>query len=207
MAFQEKGIKPEDGILKFIQANPELFSDRSTLPDIVAKKVKKKWNPKWRNELKLKKVGQPINATDVKTGDSGHYYHIKVENLHQRNMARNCLGYIEKIEKIDALGKKGEIELPVIELKWANVTHLMVRIPHGKRFRKLDAFHVVYDPQSKRIEKVKLGINENYVDCSPIGDKFELDFPGEYKIIYVVYSDNFLQARATFKLRIGEKLD
>src|SRR5437773_503907 len=36
LAFQEKGVKEDDGILRFLQANASPFKDRHLLPNVVA---------------------------------------------------------------------------------------------------------------------------------------------------------------------------
>ncbi len=46
LAFQEKGVKPDDGIIRFLQANAIPFSDRELLPSVVADQVRQRgWNP------------------------------------------------------------------------------------------------------------------------------------------------------------------
>jgi hypothetical protein len=42
LAFQEEGLKRDDGILRFIQANCIPFSDRKQLPSLIAEKIKEK---------------------------------------------------------------------------------------------------------------------------------------------------------------------
>jgi hypothetical protein len=57
LAFQEEGVKKDDGILGFIQANCIQFSDRMSLPKVIMTKVSERnWNPNWRNELVLEPV-------------------------------------------------------------------------------------------------------------------------------------------------------
>ena len=49
LAFQEEGVKNDDGILKFIQANCKTFSDRKELSSLVASEVRKKWKIPFSN--------------------------------------------------------------------------------------------------------------------------------------------------------------
>jgi hypothetical protein len=58
-AFQEKGVKPLDGLIQFLQANTVEFVDRNLLPDTVAKIVRQHWKPNWRNELVLEASPNP----------------------------------------------------------------------------------------------------------------------------------------------------
>jgi hypothetical protein len=55
LAFQEEGVKKDDGVLRFIQANCIPFAKRTDLPATVLAKIKEKgWEATWRNELFLK---------------------------------------------------------------------------------------------------------------------------------------------------------
>ena len=65
LAFQENGIKKNDGILGFLQTNMISFTeaDRHLLPSVVADKVVERgWEPNWKNELVLER--DPNQFTD-----------------------------------------------------------------------------------------------------------------------------------------------
>ena len=63
LAFQENGIKKNDGILAFLQTNAYPFADRSMLSDFVVAKLRERgWDPHWRNELILER--DPQQFTD-----------------------------------------------------------------------------------------------------------------------------------------------
>jgi hypothetical protein len=52
LAFQESGVKSDDGIVRFIQMNAVQFTDRHLLPGLIAEEVTKRketWDPCWRN--------------------------------------------------------------------------------------------------------------------------------------------------------------
>src|ERR1700733_11674436 len=56
LAFQENGVKTDDGVLRFLQANATPFTDRNLLPNVIADEVqRRKWNPHLRNELILER--------------------------------------------------------------------------------------------------------------------------------------------------------
>ena len=52
IAFQEKGVKKNDGILQLLQANCTPFTDRNILQNLVSDYVDQKgWKPDWKNQL------------------------------------------------------------------------------------------------------------------------------------------------------------
>lgn len=202
LAFQEEGVKEDDGILKFIQANCIKFKDRHSLPDVIAEKVRERgWDPNWRNELLLERDEKDYQ--DVKYVDREYrpsrWYHIKVRNLHRQKIARDCVAYLEKIKNLSP----GEEKFPeLVEFKWKGVNSPRVAIP-PKEFRYLDAFHFYYNSQNI----IHLGINPFVVDFSGYYKLYELRGPGTFELTYVVFSENFSPARATFKLQLGKRLD
>ena len=201
LAFQEEGVKEDDGILKFIQANCIKFKDRHLLPDVIAEKVRERgWNPNWRKELLLERDDSDWeDAIDFRVNKKSRWYHIKVKNLHRQKIGRDCVAYLEKIKDLST----GEEKSPeLVEFKWKGVNSPRVAIP-PKEFRYLDAFHVYYDSQNI----VHLGINPFVVDFSGYYELYKLRGPGTFELTYIVFSENFSPAKATFKLQIGEQLD
>ncbi len=64
LAFQESGVKKDDGIIRFLQTNAEQFTDRHFLPDVIAERVRAlRWNSGSRNELVL--VREPDQYIDA----------------------------------------------------------------------------------------------------------------------------------------------
>lgn len=64
LAFQERGVKPTDGLLQFLQTNCIPFTDKHTLPNLVADLVRQRgWDPTWRNELILEASPPVVTAT------------------------------------------------------------------------------------------------------------------------------------------------
>lgn len=202
LAYREKGVKKDDGILKFIQADLIEFTDRHLLPDVVAAKVRERgWDPDWRNELLLERDDEDFQDVRYvgRKERPARYYHIKVKDLHRQKIARDCVAYLERIEELST----GEVKIPeLVEFKWKGVTTPRITIP-PKKFRYLDAFHIFYDSQNI----VHLGINPFLVDFSGYYEIYTLQNPTDCQLTYVVFSENFPPARATFKLRIGKRLD
>lgn len=201
LAFQEEGVKRDDGILKFIQANCIPFKDRHLLPDVVAEKVRERgWNSNWRNELLLERDDKDYgDAIDVRVNKKSRWYHIKVRNLHWQEIARDCIAYLESVKDL-VTGKVKTFEL--VEFKWKGVNIPRIAIS-PKLFRYLDAFHVYYDSPTI----AHLGINPFIVDFTGYYEPYTLRGPGTFELTYVVFSENFSPARAIFILHIRNHLD
>lgn len=198
IAFQEVGNKEDDGILGFIQANCIQFSDRAALPNLITEEVRKqKWDPNWRNELRLERTSsdRDDNVRDVPVEKTGSYFHIKVRNLHRSKVARDCLAYLERWVN---LSTNQESRRDLVEFKWKGVTTVGVAIP-PRSFRRFDAFCVYYDSPSQ----VNLGLNRFVVDFGGYLQQYILNGPGQYRLSFVVFSSDFAPARATFLLTVG----
>jgi hypothetical protein len=207
LAFREKDVKEDDGILKFIQANCIEFSDRHLLADVVAQKVSEKvskheWDPNWRNELMLSRDNtKEFEHVDYVSRQQApaRFYHIRVENLHRRKIAHDCAVYLEKIEDLSS----GNVVIPeLVEFKWKGVTTSRVSIP-PKNSRYFDAFYI-YETMPKT---VALGINSFIIDFSGYHALYTLRNPSDCQLTYVVFSENFPPVRGTFKLHMGDWLD
>lgn len=201
LAFQEKGVKEDDGILKFIQANCIQFQDRHLLPDVIAEKIREQeWDPDWRNELLLERDHKDYgDAIDARVNKGSRWYHVKVKNLHWQKMAHDCVAYLESIKDI----LKGDVKLfELVEFKWKGVNSSRIVIP-PKLFRYLDAFHIYHDSPTI----VHMGINPFIVDFTGYYQLYTLKGSGDFELTYVVFSENFSPVRATFKLHIGNHLD
>jgi len=201
LAFQEDGIKKLDGILQFIQANCFPFKNRNSLPKTIAEKVKQKqWNPNWRNELVLERNDDNEYEDAVFRPDKrlSRWYHINVKNLHERRMALNCVAYLRNIKKIS--GRKAKIH-DLVEFKWKGVNTTGVVIPPNE-YRILDALRVSH--VSPTI--VHLTINQFLIDFSAYLEQYTLEGPNTYELEYVVFSDKFAPATASFILHIGKTL-
>ncbi|MEI6243300.1 MAG: hypothetical protein WCP39_07880 [Chlamydiota bacterium] len=129
----------------------------------------------------------------------GKYYHIQIRNSHKDKLARNCIAYVERITDL----KTGVIRQPeFIELKWKGVSTVGVSIP-PRNLRCLDALHINYSNPSVAM----LGINKFICDFSGYISAYQIAGPGDYRIDYIVFSDNLPKARKSFLLHLGSKMD
>lgn len=200
LAFRERGVKEDDGLMRFIQANCIEFTDRQLLPDVVAQRVAERaWDKRQRNALLLDRDDMDYDdAFDATVRKAARFFHIKVRNLHQRKMARDCVAYLEGITNLST-GVSRVCEL--VEFKWRGVREARVTVPAAS-FRKLDSFHIYED--SPQI--VDLGINPFVVDYMGFYEQYRLRGPGRFSLSYVVFSVDFPPARTTFTLDVGNNL-
>lgn len=206
-AFREIGVREEDGILGFIQANCVPFNDRRSLVDVVMKTIEDKdrgWHPNWRNELVIRRDnGREYDHVDFvflpSNKNPARYYHVEVKNLHRSRIARNCTVYLEKWLNVSD-GK--EVTPELVEFKWKGVSTIAVTIPPGKS-RPFDAFHIFYATP----KTVTFGFNPHIVDFTGYRQLYTLPHASEHDLSFVVFSDNFAPARQTLRLSMGAKLD
>ena len=196
LAFREAGVKAEDGIMRFLQANAIQFAegDRHLLPDLIESRARK-WDPNWRNELVLERdVAQFTDARVRNLNDRlGRYFQIGVKNLHKEKMATNCYAYLEKAIKLDPLS---EISLNTVELKWEGYvfpnTHILPNTT-----RRFDALRIMHDNPTDP----QFIIFSDYTGFDP-----PIHGEGCYELRYVVVADNFPPARGTFNLKLRSSL-
>jgi len=204
--FQEKGVKQRDGILSVIQANPKIFSSRSSLVDEVITDVKKQqnnkeWSSNWHDELSLLRKNNDTSKANY-GGDRAKpaiFYHIRVRNNHKSEIAWNCLSYIKKIKFLKT-GKEKKLDL--IENKWRGVITPSVQIP-PKKERKFDGFHII----TNKYKIAYLGFNRSITDYTGYDKNYRLEIPGEYEISYIIYSNNFFPTEETFYLSLPDKYE
>lgn len=206
-ALRQKGIE-RDGILRYIQEPFPEFDSEKKLYELIKSELEN-WESDWKNKLVLerdkdeksphyKHMGFRVFKQD---GTDYHpkcsFYHIRVRNLHNRKIARNCYGYIESITDLD--GKPGyEEPLKTIELKWAGFTLPNATILQNKQSRDLDAFFVREDETPPKIYFNTLTDSTEY--------RFKIEEEGNYAITYLVVSDNFPPAKNTFYLHLGKTI-
>jgi len=201
LAFQEKGVKHDDGILRFLQANATQFGDRSLLPNLIAEEINRRgWNPRSRSELVLERNDVKEYADHkVQTLDGiepRRFYYIKVHNLHHRKTATNCYAYLEKALKLS----DPPVELPFnsVELKWSGYT-----LPNGHILpdasRPFDAFALLHRLPTD------LGL-VTFSDSLAFGH-VPINAAGDYELHYAIVSDNFPIARGAFVLSLAAVLN
>ena len=184
-AFQERGVKPLDGLIHLLQVNAMEFTDKNLLPNAVADIIEERgWTPNWRNELVLE-GSPPIDAAEAKC------FHVRVHNRHRDKLALNCSAYLEKVIK----RPDSEIALPdeTLECKWAATPSTLPRVSiPATKTRQFDAFQIPYNQPNN-------GVFPTLTD-SP---GYFLVIPpevGEYELSYLVTSDNFPSVRADIRL-------
>jgi hypothetical protein len=199
IAFQEKGVKADDGMLRFLQANARPFIDRDNLPSFVADFVRERhWDPVWKNELELER--EPEESSNAMSfirpglNMNARYFHIKVYNRHREKLATNCFVYLEKIIRLPDT----EIQLKTVEFKWAGVIIPGVAIAPGSK-REFDAFHILHERPTN--------IQFSTFSDSPDYNLMLPDEAADYELSYVVRSENFPPARGVFRLRLNAQLN
>ena len=197
VAFQEVGVKTDDGMLGPLQLNADQFTDRHNLLHVVADTIRQRhWSPNWRNELVLERTPTEFSSAQVDYNGQqliARFFHISVHNRHREKLATNCSVYLEKAIRLPATN----IPLKTVEFKWAGVQIPSVGIaPAGTR--EFDAFLILHqDPSQVRFNTFSDSID--YIPVFPTG-------PAEYELSYAVRSENFSPARGVFKLHLNAQL-
>jgi hypothetical protein len=197
LAYQERGTKKDDGILRFLQANAIEFTDRNLLPNVIADEVQRRgWNPNARNELILERPqGQYVDAQVFGTQIVRRFYYVDVRNLHPRQTARNCYVYLEKVINRD---QRVEIPFGSVELKWAGYT-----LPNAHILpQKVRPFDALYIPLAT---PAQVGFNA-FSDSTLFGRPI-IAVAGQYELRYAVVSDNFPIARCSVVLTLSSTLE
>jgi len=199
IGFREDGVKSDDGIAKFIQANFAPFSDRRLLPAAIAQKINKcGWQPKCFNTLTMER--NPAQYTDAHHTVQGRrrpnrFYQIGVKNNHGRKIAQDCFVYLESIKNLQT----GEsIPTMNIEFKWEAYLFPSAIIL-ANQTRRFDAFYVYHDAP----QKLRFNLHSDYFGAFPNVP----EGPGQFEFTYLVASDNFGVSRGTFSVTIGSTLD
>jgi hypothetical protein len=203
LAFQELGVKQDDGIIRFLQANAISFTDRSLLPNVIADKVQGRgWDPHWRNDLVLEREPKQFSdATRVECPPGqepryfqGRFFHIDVRNRHRDKIATNCYVYLAKAINLNT---SEEIPLKTVEFKWAGYV-----LPNAhilpKQARRFDAFWIAHD----RPTQLQFNVYSDATDYIP-----HIEGEGRYELSYVVVADNFPASRGSFILSLNKSLE
>ncbi len=199
IAFQEKGVKIDDGMLRFLQANAVPFTDRNTLPNVIADFVRQRqWIAGWRNELVLDRLPRQFSDASIFDGSDqlvrARFFHISVHNRHREKLAANCSVYFERATRLPNIN----IPLKTIEFKWAGVHLPNVAIAPGG-VREFDALHLLHSDPTQII----FNAHSDSPDYYPHFEKGAAD----YELSYVVRAENFPPARGTFRLHLSDQLN
>jgi hypothetical protein len=176
VAFREKGVKPLDGLMQFLQVNAKEFSDKSMLPDAVVGVIQQRgWKSNWKNELALSTT-QPVDYGGAMC------FHVNVCR-HRDKLATNCFAYLEKVIK------RPDTDIPVktIEFKWA-ATYLPSVSIAAQTERQFDVFFIMHTAPDIVLFQV-------HTDTMEYRPKLPQQL-GTYELTYAVTSANFPTARA-----------
>lgn len=188
LAFQEIGVKRTDGLLQFLQTNSIPFTDKHTLPSVVADVVRQRgWDSNWRNELILE-PSLPVDTGAAKC------FHVSVRNRHRSKPALNCFAYLESAIK----RPNTNIALKTIEFKWAATIWPSVTIT-ARSARLFDACHIAHANPYFVHFQVHTDSPREYAPQLP-------QEIGEYELSYLVTAENFSPARGKFILDLRNSL-
>lgn len=196
IAFQEKGVKKNDGILQFLQANCTPFTDRNTLANLVSDYVdQESWKPNWKNQLVMETSSKQYE--DAYVGQDNklvRFFHIEVKNLNSHKNARNCFAFLKEIYNV---ANKQTTKVRSSEFKWAG--HLLPNATIlSESYRFLDGFHVYHEAPSE--PKFNIFTDSGHFVPS-------INSPGEFNLTYIVVSDNFETITTTFNLKLSINID
>jgi hypothetical protein len=199
LAFQELGVKKDDGILRLLQANATNFTDRNLLPNVIADKVRERgWDPHSKNDLVLER--EPEQFTDAMRVDNregppfqDRFFHIDVRNRHRSTIATNCYVYMAKAANLDT---SQEIPLKTVEFKWAGYVQPNAHILPGQ-VRRFDAFWLAHHLPTT----MQFNIYSDATDYIP-----RIEGEGRYEFRYQVVADNFPAASGSFILDLNRSL-
>ena len=203
LLLQEEGVEERNGLLSAVLANlkepRETFGscDRGDLPDRIYSLIEarlsdqsedRKWTSQTRNALCLS------SHAETKSKDNAQPFHIKVENLHHRKDARNCLAYLDEVVALDS-NKEISTEWETVEFKWANTTLAAVRIA-PKAYRLFDAFWLTHG--SGGVKEMEFFHRET---AEATTDYYPHRLPaGRYRLTYSVVSENFKAVQSSFNV-------
>lgn len=198
-SFRQVGVEHPSGMSSTMMGNGKWFSTFEELPQLVYDSIKEKvvnglWSTSTRNRLNIKLA--PQAAREEPQGKVWHYYHAVVTNLHHRKRATNCCTYLDKL-----VVNQMEWKHRRAELKWRGVLSPAVSIwnsdtPEGNSSREFDAFIIEEGnhPNGNQLMFKSLTDAPNF-DPAPICG------PAEVEATFIVCSDQFPDARETFRFR------
>jgi hypothetical protein len=191
--FQEEGVKTEDGLMHFLQTNCHSFSDRNKVAQLVDRKVKEVgWSSSSRNKLIIETPSIPFTTAIRRPQNiEARFYHLSVNNLHNRKTAKNCFVYLESI--YNSINME-EIKLKTIEFKWAGYV-LPNAVIGPNSSREFDAYWI----RSQNPQVIEFNTFSDSSDYIPM-----LQLPGKYELTYSVISDNFPKASITINSDSGD---
>lgn len=198
IAFQQKGVKPLDGMLGILQVNAIPFDDTKKLPEMVREQVKRAgWRADWKNALRISRDPHEFDDAFIvnQPGQpNARFFHLTVENLNPYKPALNCTAYVEAIKDLET---NSPVTFRTAELKWAGYTLPSVAIMPGSK-RELDAFFILHSNPPML-----------HFNCFTDSGYFmrPIQGPGWFRLDFIVVSENFPQARVSVTATVGNKID
>ncbi len=200
LAFREVGVKKLDGLLSFLGGEAIEFEHKRTLPNKIAKEVRKrirngKWNPHWRNEIVLESKPTHTDFPSEK-GLLRRFFNISALNRHRNKVATNCYVYLERATRLDP-----SEPIPLhhtFELQWEGFRLPYANILPGQ-FRRFNAFCIPFDSPTRLQFS---GLFSDWPGLFP-----DIQSAGRYNLDYLVLSSNFPPARRSFRLTLAPVLD
>jgi hypothetical protein len=192
LAFQETGVRRLDGMIQYLQANAFPFTDRSTLPSLVAAKVNDLWRPDWRKTLRLER--DPTQHTDADSNiGRRRFFHAAVVNQHRHRVAAHAYVYLDSL-----LRESDGFQVPVktVELKWAGYTFPNAVIRPGTS-RDFDCCWVHHDRPSRAF----LSSFSDATDYSPV-----MEGPGRFLLRFTALAEGFEPQSLAVVLTLGTTL-
>lgn len=197
LAFQELGVKADDGILRIVQLNAIEFTAKDQLPELITKEIdrrKENWNPRWRNDLVLERKPNQYSRTRRQDGKWCRFFQVGVRNRHRRKTAKDCYSYLARVTRLDT---NEDIPVRQVEFRWAGYSEPNAHIFAGG-VRDFDAFYILEDDPLRLMFNV-FATGTNYIP--------NVSGEGRYELEYAVISEQFPEARASLVLDLNPSLD
>jgi len=180
LAFQQRGVKKEDGLMRFLQANAIPFGRPGELPDLVKSRVKEiGWRSDWKNSLRLELCKPPFaDARHGGKNEWSRYFHLDVTNLHYRKPALMCSALVRSM--VDR-SSGTPVDFRMVELQWAGSSQPFAVIPPG----------LTRQVSLGSVPHTRPGVFEFNTFSMSYQYMPPLQGPAEWEIEYVVTSTNF----------------
>jgi hypothetical protein len=195
LPFQENGVKKIDGLLHALQCNVMRFDSTDELLARIRSEVTQHWTPHWRNQLTLSRTATDFDVNNTVGYGRSRFFQVTVNNVHRDKLAVNCYPYLERAWDVQ---RQQEIPVEMIEHKWRGYLPPNACIPaRGKR--RFDAFFLPFaSPRN---------IQHNLLQSDFQGMAPQLPVDRPLELTYVVRSENFPLARATFRMQLADRID
>ncbi len=200
VAVQEHGVLEQDGMFRFLQANPRKFSVRLDVPDIVMSEIHAQgWDPGWRRGIRLERdPGQFVDAASVlSTGATidRRFFHVRACNDHRDMMAAAFVNLDNIVPH--GLQRIAPVQIRTVEAKWAGYVFPNAVI-RPRSFRDFDACWV------DRTQPTLAGFNlfSDSSEYTPM-----IQGPGQFELRYTVFAERFPPQSINLLLTLGESIN